>query len=63
MTYFIVYNPLDGDILRSGFCPLDWLELQAQAGEAVMEVGEMIDNDKFMVNLDTMEIIPVPVQS
>lgn len=62
MTYFIVYNPLDGDILRSGFCPLDWLDLQAQEGEAVMQVNEMIDNDKFMVDLKTMAIIPVPVQ-
>lgn len=59
MIYFIIYNPLDGDILRSGFCPLDWLDLQAKGGEAIMEVDEMIDNDKFMVDLATMKIIPI----
>ncbi len=60
MTYFIVYNPTDGDILRSGFCPEDWLDLQTQDGESVLRCNEIIDNDKFMVDLETLEIVPIP---
>lgn len=60
MTFFVVYNPNDGDILRSGFCPEDWLELQSRDGEAVLVADELIDNDKFMVDLQTLEIVPVP---
>lgn len=60
MTYYVVYNSSNGDILRSGFCPDDWLELQAQEKESVLRCNEIIDNDKFMVDLETLEIVPVP---
>lgn len=36
MKNYIVYSPT-GEILKAGFCPDDMMEIQAGAGESVME--------------------------
>lgn len=59
MIKIIVYNPLDGDILRCGHCPADMVDLQVQNGEAWLE-HEPVDDAQFMVDLATLEIIPIP---
>jgi len=48
MKNYIVYNSV-GEILRTGYCPDEMINIQAQAGESVIE-GIANDVTQYMLN-------------
>jgi hypothetical protein len=50
VSFYVVYDP-QGRILRSGTCPESMLTIQARSGESVMEVGAVLDDRLWRVDL------------
>lgn len=51
MTHFAVYDRATGAIGRHGSCPQRDLDLQAQAGEAVIATDGPTPNDRYAVDV------------
>lgn len=54
----IVYSEIDGDILRSVYCPDGMEDLQCGENETWME-HDYVDDSLYKVDLNTLEIIPI----
>jgi hypothetical protein len=51
-SFFAVYDPATGAILRTGFCTQSAdLALQARAGEAVVACDRLCPGDRFRVDV------------
>ena len=60
---WIVYSTTSGEILRNVMCAAADAENQADAGEALLSVTHFYRTDLFRVDLDTLEIVPLPETS
>ena len=54
---FVVYNTSTGSIIKSVSCPANMADAQCGPGEAWIE-HDLVDDSKFRVDLDTLEIVP-----
>jgi hypothetical protein len=54
----IVYSTINGDIFRNVYCPDGMEDLQCGENEAWLE-HEYVDDSEYMVDLNTLEIIPI----
>lgn len=59
ITFFVVYDPDTGSILRCGACPQEIVYLQAGEGEAALETDAEYRSGQFKVDLDTGDIVAV----
>lgn len=59
MIGLIVYSTLDGEIRKYVLCPSGMADLQCGEDEAYIE-HDRVDDSKFKVDLETLEIIPIP---
>ena len=59
ITFFVVYDPETGSIIRCGACPQEIVYLQPGEGEAAMETDAEYRGDQFKVDLDTGDIVAV----
>ena len=59
ITFFVVYDPETGSIIRSGVCPQEIVYLQAGEGEAALETDAEYRSGQFKVDLDTGDIVAV----
>lgn len=57
ITFFVVYDPETGSIIRSGACPQEIVYLQAGEGEAALETDNEYRGDAYTVDLDTLEVV------
>lgn len=59
MKRFIIYDLATGQIRRCGICVESDFAYQANDGEGIIE-HDRVDDSKFKVDLETLEIIPIP---
>lgn len=62
MSYFAVYDPALGTLIRAGFCSrsLD-VKLQAREGEAVIETDQLYNVAKFKIDVSQSPAAVVPI--
>lgn len=58
MIHLVIYNTLDGSILRCVTCPESMAQEQCSAEESWL-VSPPVDDNLFKVDLETLEIVPV----
>ena len=56
ITFFVVYDPETGSIIRSGACPQEIVYLQAGEGEAALETDNEYRGNAFRVDPETLQI-------
>lgn len=54
----VVYNTLDGDIIKCATCPDGMEDIQCGPNEAWIE-HEWVDDSLYKVDLNTLDIIPI----
>ena len=58
MINIVIYNLIDGDILRCVTCPIEMADIQCQEGEGWLE-HERVNDIEYRVELTTLQVIPI----
>ena len=58
MKNIVIYNVIDGDIVRCVTCPEGMVEIQCRTGEAYIE-HDRIDDTLYKVDLETLQIVEI----